>query len=133
MKKVVSIFLILITFQSYGQIIIINPITWNYSAKRIGIKMYEVYLTAAIQNPWHIYSQSTPEGGPIPTKIGFKKNPLVTHIGKAKEKGKLLKKREEVFDVDVKYYNERVDFIQVIKMKNNSKNYKWHNRIYGLQ
>lgn len=98
-----------------------NPVTWNYTAKKIADKTYEVHLTASVKNPWHIYSQSTPEGGPIPTKIIFKKNPLVIPTGKAKEKGKLLQKHEEVFDVDVKYFDGNVDFVQVVKLKSNVK------------
>ena len=39
---------------------------------------YEVTLTATLPKPWHIYSQHTGDGGPIPTKVKFTKNPLVT-------------------------------------------------------
>ena len=46
---------------------------------------------------WHIYSQTTPEGGPVPTTIEFTKNPLVNLQGTAKETGKMEQRHEELF------------------------------------
>src|SRR5258706_15951491 len=53
-----------------------NPVKWSFEAKKTGDKVYELRLTAAVNDPWHIYSQFTPDGGPQPTKISFNKNPL---------------------------------------------------------
>ena len=98
-----------------------DPVKWNFTAKKIADNTYEVHLTATVEQSWHIYSQTTPEGGPAPTVISFTKNPLLTIQGKAKEVGKLLQKHEEVFGVDVKYFNEKVNFVQVIKLKGSVK------------
>lgn len=76
-----------------------------------------MHLTAVLDAGWHIYSQTTPAGGPIPTKINFATNPLVTIQGTAKEVGKLEKKHEEIFGVDVKQFSGNVDFVQVVKLK----------------
>ncbi len=94
-----------------------NPVKWNYSAKKIGDKTYEIHITAALQDGWHTYSENTPEGGPLPTTINFTKNPLLIMVGKTKEDGKIQQKYEEVFGVDVKYFSNRVDFVQVVKLK----------------
>ncbi|MEI9809769.1 MAG: hypothetical protein WDO16_18940 [Bacteroidota bacterium] len=77
-------------------------------------------MTPTVQNPWHIYSQTSPEGGAIPTKISFNKNPLVSIEGKTKEIGKIVSKYEEVFEVTVKYFEGNADFVQVIKLKANA-------------
>lgn len=98
-----------------------NPVHWQFNAKKISDKTYEVHITASIDEPWSIYSQSTPEGGPLPTAIQFAKNPLVTQSGKIKEVGSLKKKFEDVFDVDVLYYKNKVDFVQVVTLKSNVK------------
>ncbi len=98
-----------------------DPVKWTFSAKKISDKNYEIHVTATIARPWNIYSQTTPEGGPLPTAIAFNKNPLVSFDGKIKENGTLKKKFEEVFDVDVLYYKDSVDFIQVVKVKNAAK------------
>jgi hypothetical protein len=98
-----------------------TPVKWTYTAKKIDDRTYEIHVTAKVQEPWHIYSQGTPDGGPLPTKISFGKNPLVTVSGAAKEKGKLLTKYEDVFGVDVKYFDGNVDFVQVVKLKSRVK------------
>jgi hypothetical protein len=99
----------------------VKPFTWTYTAKKTGANMYELHFKIAIDAPWHIYSQNTPEGGPIPTVIKFNTNPLVSLQGKAKETGKMKQVHEEVFDVDVKYYDGKVDFVQLVKVKGNIK------------
>src|SRR5665213_2023043 len=98
-----------------------SPLKWNYSAKKIGDKTYEIHITAALENGWHTYSESTPEGGPLPTTISFTKNPLLVMMGKIKEDGKMQQKFEEVFGIDVKYFSDKVDFVQVVKLKHNVK------------
>lgn len=41
--------------------------------------------------------------------------------GEVAEKGKLQKKYEEVFEIDVKYFDGSVNFVQVVKLKNDIK------------
>ena len=98
-----------------------NVVNWNFSVKKISDKVYEVHLTPVVQSPWHIYSQTSPEGGALPTTISFNKNPLVSIDGKTKEFGKVVSKYEEVFDVTVKYFEGKAHFVQVIKLKANAK------------
>ena len=79
MKKI----LLAITFMFCGTFlfaqIVSNPVDWTATAKKIGDKTYEIHLTADIKDGWHIYSQTTAAGGPIPTSITFTKNPLVDY------------------------------------------------------
>lgn len=98
-----------------------DPVSWSFTAKKIADKVYEIHMTANVSAPWHTYSQNTPDGGPLPTKIEFTKNPLVTIEGKAKEVGKMETKHEETFGVDVKQYGGKVDFVQTVKLKSNVK------------
>src|SRR6187401_2259336 len=96
-------------------------VQWNFSVKNIADKTYEILLTPTLQNLWHIYSQTSPEGGAIPTKISFNKNPLLSIEGKTKEIGKIISKYEEVFEITVKYFEGSVDFVQLVKLKNKIK------------
>jgi thiol:disulfide interchange protein DsbD len=41
--------------------------------------------------------------------------------GKATEAGKIITKREDVFDMNVVYFDGAANFIQVVKLKNNAK------------
>ncbi len=94
-----------------------DPVRWSFSAKRINDNTFQVHLTANIENGWHLYSQTTPEGGPVPTTIEFAKNPLLVIDDKAKEVGKLEQHHEPLFGVDVKQFSNKVEFVQTVKMK----------------
>lgn len=94
-----------------------NPVQWDFSAIKINATTYEVHLTATLSDGWHIYSQTTPEGGPVPTLISFTNNPLIAISGSTKEKGKLEQRHEELFGVDVKQYSGKVVFVQKLVLK----------------
>lgn len=94
-----------------------SPVKWSFSTKKITANTYEVHLTAEIQSGWHLYSQTTPEGGPVPTKVSFTKNPLLTLKGEAKEIGKLEQRNEPLFGVDVKQFSNKVNFVQTVTVK----------------
>lgn len=113
MKRLVSMVApLLLTAASMAQ-----PVQWNNTVKKTGPNTYEVHLTATVQSPWHLYSQHTPAGGPLPTEISFSKSPVLVLDGPVKESGTLVKKREEAFGIDVMYFNDHVDFIQTITTK----------------
>jgi thiol:disulfide interchange protein DsbD len=94
-----------------------NPVQWSFVAHKKADKVYEVVITATIAKPWHIYSQTTPDGGPQPTKITFKANPLIVADGTVKEDGTLQTIHDQNFGVDVKYYSDKVVFTQLVKLK----------------
>ena len=94
-----------------------SPVKWSYKAKKIADKHYEIRIEAKLDEGWHIYSQSTPDGGPVPTAISFSKNPLLTLEGGIKEVGKLEEHFEPLFGVKVKQYSDKVEFVQTIKLK----------------
>lgn len=116
MKKVFWL-IISLFFASIAHTQIQTPVMWSYVAKKINPTTYEVHLTANIGGNWHLYSQTTPEGGPVPTSIKFTNNPLVVFQGSAKEVGKLQQKNEPLFGVDVKQFAGKVDFVQTVKLK----------------
>ena len=93
-----------------------NPVTWTYTTKKIANKTYEVHITATLTGNWHIYSQNAGEG-PVPTTFAFAKNPLVSTDGSVKETGKLEKQFDKNFNSELKYYNNKVDFVQKVKLK----------------
>ncbi len=93
-----------------------NPVKWSYTAKRISDKVYDVYVTATLDNKWHIYAQDAGEG-PEPTSLSFSKNPLINLDGKVKEEGKLEKEYDKNFGSTLKFYSNKVSFVQRIKLK----------------
>jgi thiol:disulfide interchange protein len=120
MKKIFALGLCLVTL-NWVNAQVQGPVDWAFTAKKINATTYEVHLTATIEDGWHVYSQTTPDGGPAPTAIAFSKNPLLVLDGTAKEVGKLEQRHEELFGVDVKQFSHKVDFVQVVKLKGKAK------------
>lgn len=120
MKKVVLFVLVSIMVSGvYAQIK--DPVSWKYEAKKVNSQEYQLSITATVEHPWHIYSQNTGKGGPIPTKFTFKTNPLVIMVGGVKENGKLDKTFDKNFNTNVLSYANKVVFLQSVKVKANAK------------
>ncbi len=94
-----------------------KPVNWTFTAKKLPGNKYEISMTANLSKPWHIYSQNTPDGGPEPTKFTFSPNALVSLTGKTTEQGKLQKIHDKNFGVDVLFYSNKVNFVQIVTVK----------------
>jgi len=120
MKKIIFGFTLLL----FGGIVNaqLNPVTWTFTATKIGDKTYEVHMKATLQNGWHLYSQIQPENAfANPTTFTFNKNPLLKLDGKIREVGKMEKFHEAKLDLSANQYSNTVDFVQVVKVKVNAK------------
>lgn len=102
-----------------------NPVRWTFSATKISANTYEVILSATIDKPWHLYSQFTGKGGPIPTAVVIKANPLLQiPSGKATEIGKAEKTLDANFGnppIPVVYFSNEVRFVKKVTVKGNVK------------
>ncbi len=97
-------------------------VQWNYSTKKIADKTYEVHLTATIDDNWHLYSQRQPEDAiAMPTAIKFTPNPLLIFTGIIKEIGKMEKHTDKTLGITQNQYSNKVDFVQVVKLKGKAK------------
>ena len=102
----------------YGQ----SPVSWNFSSKKVSDKTFEVHFTASIQSGWHLYSQDQPDDAvAIPTSVAINNNPLIKLDGKVKEIGKMEKFKDKALGVSAHQYSNKVDFVQVVKLKSNAK------------
>lgn len=120
MKKIIyTLLFIMIAGMATAQIK--DPVSWTFEAKKKSADTYEVVLSATIQGKWHIYSQKTGKGGPIPTKVSFKANPLLNITGEVKEVGKIEKIYDEIFQTDVLYLSNKVQYVQTVKLKGKAK------------
>ena len=117
MKKI--IFTLITAFfltASYAQIL--NPVTFNYSVVKKGNDLYEVHVKAMIEPKWHIYSVKNPDGGAQATEIKIND---AKPVGAIKENGKMKTMFEKEFNVDQKFFENSVDFVQVVKLKKGDK------------
>jgi hypothetical protein len=120
MKKLLTLSVLLTAaFALHAQL---NPVSWSFSAKKIADKTYEVHMTASIQSGWHLYSQTQPgDAIAIPTTVTVNNNPLLALDGKIKEVGKMEKYKDATLGVSAYQYKDKVDFVQLVKLKSNAK------------
>lgn len=116
MKKIVALFAVVcIALSAAAQIQ--DPVDWSYSVKKVSADTYTFTATANIEGDWHIYSQTTGKGGPVPTKINFNKNPLVTIVGATKEIGKVKQVYDALFKTNVRFIGETATYTQTVKVR----------------
>ena len=112
MKKIFFTLLSAVIIQcSFGQIL--NPEKFAYTNVKKGNNQYEVHIKTSVDPKWHIYSVSNPDGGALPTSISFTN---ASKVGKAKEIGKLKTTFEKEFNVNQKFYEDKVEFVQLVKL-----------------
>ncbi len=113
--KIFSFFIVSFFLFSNNAISQINPVKWDYTAKKINNEEFELTFTATIDNGWNIYSQHTDPSGPVPTSINFEENTNIEIIGEAIETGKKKEAFDELFGVKVIKFAGEVVFTQKVK------------------
>src|SRR5690606_8130955 len=111
MKKFAVILFLAVTSVSGAFAQIFTPVKWEFGAKKISNTEAVVFMKAIIDNGWHIYSQNVEDGGPVKTTFTFDKSNDFTLVGNTTEP-KAKVKYEEVFGMDVPYFNKEVVFQQ---------------------
>lgn len=96
-----------------------DPVKWSYSATKVADKTYDIQATAILDAKWHIYAQKAGEG-PEPTSMTLMKNPLVKPVGSVKEVGKLETAYDPNFNSILRFYENKVSFVQRVKTKSNA-------------
>jgi thiol:disulfide interchange protein DsbD len=86
---------------------IIEPAKWSYKTVRLNDTVAELQIIATMEPGWHLYSQYTPEGGPLSTVITFEPSKSYKLLGKPIEP-KPVTEWDEYFSLDVKYFKEKV-------------------------
>ncbi len=115
MKNIIYLVLFLFSIHGFSQIH--DPVKWKTSVNKISDSEYELVATASIQGEWHLYSQSVPENGPVPTSFVFEGSSDYLKKGNTKE-GAGHEIHDKVFDMRIKYFDKSADFKQRIKVKN---------------
>jgi len=92
----------------------IHPVDWTYGNKDLGDGNFEIIVVADIDEGWHLYSQKLADGGPIPTTFTFDKGADAV-IGEVIEEGDLEESYDELFDMPILQFSERVVFRVKVK------------------
>jgi thiol:disulfide interchange protein DsbD len=117
MKKVLFLLLSFVSlFTAQAQIV--NPVKWSSRVEKISDTEFNLVMEAKIDDDWHVYSQFTPENGPLPAEFKFKDaKGNYELMGKVKE-SPYKKQYNDVFEVDEYYFEKKATFTQKIKVTN---------------
>ena len=99
-----------------------NPISWEFDFKQVEGDEFDLIATSRAEDGFMVYSQFTPEGGPIPTVFTWEPGEHYELIGKTEEKGHLKSGMDEMFGIEVnKFLPDRpVTWTQRVRVKDYS-------------
>ncbi len=113
MKKLLFALLALFSLNAvFAQIV--KPVTWSSKVEKINDNEFNLIFTAVIQTDWVVYSQYTPENGPLPLTLDWEKGKYEL-VGKTKETP-YKKKYSDIFEVDEYYFEKDFRLTQRVKI-----------------
>ncbi|MCH8546984.1 MAG: cytochrome C biogenesis protein, partial [Cryomorphaceae bacterium] len=118
MSRIVSfVFAVLAASSSFAQIL--DPVSWEFSVKKISDERVDIIAKATIDKTWHLYSSEVPDDdmGPIPTTFYTDSSGVkFTYLGHVKESPKPASEFDPNFQMDVKYHSDKATFTIPIKV-----------------
>ena len=92
-----------------------NPIHFTSQLKTGSGYEAEIVFTATIDQGWHVYSTDLGEDGPISATFNADKMEGAEVVGKLTPRGNEIKKYDAMFGMDLRYFEDKVTFVQKIK------------------
>ena len=98
-----------------------SPVHWTFKLSDTTnlMGLYEISMTAQIDEHWHMYSQNlpSPDEGPLPTEFHYEPSEAYTIVGKTAEIIPPISKFDDVFEVQVNYFDKKAEFKQLVSIK----------------
>ena len=117
MKNLIITLCCLLIFSVTTNAQVLEPVKWNTSVEKISDTEYDLVSTATVDGGWHLYSQSVPDNGPIPTTFIYKANADYELSGSTQEEeGHTVD--DPVFQMRIKFFADKAEFRQRIKVLN---------------
>ena len=93
-----------------------NPVTFKVSRNQVSPTEIDVVFTGTIAAGWHVYSTDIGEDGPTPATLTTEKAEGAKAVGKLKAQGKEKNVMDEIFGMQVRYFENSVRFVQRYKI-----------------
>ena len=97
------------------------PLKWNIVLEDTGAPMSTLEFTATLDEGWHLYDMNLPEGGPVSTSFTFETVKGAELVGKPVPSIKPTAFFDELFDMEVRWFANKVTFTQKIKVTDSKK------------
>lgn len=111
MKKI-FLFVIVSLVAVFAKAQMLDPIHWNANVVMDSDNSGVITLDAQIDEGWHLYGLSLPEGGPNPTVISFTLPDGVSLTGDITASEKAIEKLDEIFQMPLSWWASDVSFTQ---------------------
>ena len=117
MRKYIFLLLVFLAFAKVNAQIL-DPVKWTTKIEKKSETNYILIFNGVIEEGWHMYSQFTPDGGPLALQVIFKNQKgNFNLIGKAKE-GKTTTAYNDVFEVNETFFVKNAQIQQEITILN---------------
>ncbi|MBQ2374891.1 MAG: thiol:disulfide interchange protein, partial [Alistipes sp.] len=94
----------------------VEPVAWSSSVEKVADDMYRITYKASIEQGWHIYDMGPYElGGPMATAFAFEPTSDYELEGGVEVQGQLVRHYDDVYEMEIGYYEGEVSFSQVVK------------------
>ena len=93
-----------------------DPVQFKAEWKNISDTEAQIVFTGVIDAGWHVYSTDLPEGGPISATFNTDQMEGLELDGKLMPEGKEIEAFDKVFDMKLRYFEEKAVFIQKLKI-----------------
>lgn len=111
MKKI-FLFVIVSLVAVFAKAQMLDPIHWSANVVMDSENSGVITLDAQIDEGWHLYGLSLPEGGPNPTVISFTLPDGVSLTGDVTASEKAIEKLDEIFQMPLSWWASDVSFTQ---------------------
>ena len=93
-----------------------DPVQFKTELKTISDTEIQIVFTGTIDEGWHVYSTDLPEGGPISATFNTDKMEGLELDGKLIPQGKEIENYDKMFEMNVRYFEDKATFIQKLKV-----------------
>ena len=114
LRNAALLLLLFLSVVANGQMM--NPVHFKSELKTAkGTSEGEIIFSATIDAGWHVYSTDLGEDGPISASFNVVKMEGVETVGKLTPKGNVVKKYDEMFGMELKFFEKTATFVQKIR------------------
>ncbi len=99
---------------------IVEPVKWKITCDENKDNLV-VTFTATIDAGWHVYDKNLPDGGPVSTQFVIEKNDNLTVVGSAQSQQKPTEKFEDMFQMNLRWFEKEVTFQQTFHIEDSNK------------
>lgn len=120
MKRILVALFLMIGFAGFSQFgnqqTQQDLVSWSYTTEKISETDYNLIFKASIEPQWHVYSQFTKPGGPMPLEISFENSGTDFELVGVAEEGDTYTEYNDIFEVDETFFKDKLLVTQRIHL-----------------